>query len=317
MRYIDTHAHLNLAAFAEDAAAVAERCRAESVAVINIGTREETSKGAVTLAAAHAHCFAIVGLHPIQTVPGLRDEDESDEDGQPIIGGEVFNPLYYRSLIAEAKGKVVGIGECGLDYYRLSEGRGSTGVTNGGAHMTERMKGESFAYWHCPKESYATQEAAFLAQIALANELNLPLMIHTRGPKPGEESPTGRSVYEDVYEILKQHAKVPFTVHFYAGTYEEAVRFIDLGGSVSFTGVITFARVYESVVRDIPLSHLMAETDCPYVAPVPYRGQRCEPWMVAEVYHKIARIKNLPVEEVTAALAANVRERYGIDLAVF
>ncbi len=284
MRYIDTHAHLNLAAFAPDAAVVAKRCQAASVAVINIGTREETSKGAVALAQEHPHCFAIVGLHPIQTVPGLRDEDEVGDDGQPIIGGEMFNSTYYRSLIAEAKGKVVGIGECGFDY------------------------------WHCPKESYVNQEAAFLAQIALANELNLPLMIHTRGPKPGEESPTGRSVYEDVYELLKHTAKVPFTVHFYAGTYEEAVRFIDLGGSVSFTGVITFARVYESIVRDIPLEHLMAETDCPYVAPVPYRGQRCEPWMVTEVYHKIARIKNTPVEEVEAVLVANVRERYGIDL---
>lgn len=315
MRYIDTHAHLNLAAFAEDAAAVAERCREESVAVINIGTREASSAEAVTRAAAHEHCFAIVGLHPIQTVPGLRDEDEPGEDGQPSVGGEVFNADFYRNLIATSGGKVVGIGECGFDYYRLSECRGSAGVTNGGAHMTERKKGESSAYGHCPPESYAVQEAAFLAQIALANELGLPLIIHTRGPKPGEASPTGRSVYEDVYEILKYHAKVPFTVHFYAGTYEEAVRFIDLGGSVSFTGVITFARAYEAVVREIPLQHLMAETDCPYVAPVPFRGQRCEPWMVKEVYAKIARIKNIPEEEVATALAENVRQRYGINLA--
>lgn len=281
MKWIDTHAHLNLSAFNDDVDVVIDRCRAEEVSVINIGTKLSTSMRAVELAARHEELYAIVGLHPIQTVPGTHDEDEIGEGGQPFTSrGEAFDMAAFRMLAQSPK--VVGVGECGFDY------------------------------WHCPKETYEVQEVAFLEQIKLANELNLPLMIHTRGPKPGEESPTGRSVYTDVYEILKVHAKVPFNVHFYAGTLGEAKQFIDIGGTISFTGVITFAKVYEEIIKAIPLDKMHAETDCPYVAPVPYRGQRCEPWMVKEVYKKIAVIRGDEEEVVREQLLINAKQLYRV-----
>lgn len=280
-RYIDTHAHLNLSAFATDVALVTERCRQENVTVLNVGTKEATSLRAVELAEAYEHCYAIIGLHPIQTVAGAHDEAEIGQGGTPFSSkGEKFNKDFYRQLAA--KGKVVGIGECGFDYY------------------------------HTESDSYAIQEEAFIAQIELANELKLPLMIHTRGPKPGEASPTGRSVYLDVYEVLKQYAKVPFNVHFYAGTYEEAKKFFTLGGTVSFTGVITFAPVYSSVVQAVPLELMHAETDSPYVAPTPYRGQRCDPTMVKEVYKKIAQLRNEDETVVRDQLIKNAKKLYQI-----
>lgn len=280
MKYIDTHAHLNLPAFAADYDEVALRCRDKEVAVINVGTNEATSRRAVELAALYEHCYAIIGLHPIQTVPGRVDEVSNEKGGTPAPDlGEKFVPDYYRTLAASGS-KVVGIGECGFDYYHTEAG------------------------------SYATQEAAFIAQIMLANELNLPLMIHTRGPRPSEESPTSRSVYADVYQVLKQYAKVPFNVHFYAGTYEEAAKFFELGGTISFTGVVTFASAYAEIIKAAPLELMHAETDCPYVAPVPYRGQRCEPWMVQEVYKKIAAIRNEDEEEVRQQLLENARRFY-------
>jgi TatD DNase family protein len=279
MKYVDTHAHLNLSAFNEDWAAVAQRCAEEGVAVINVGTKESTSARAVELAGQYEHLYAIIGLHPIQTVPSYHDEQETGEGAKPFSSkGETFNKDFYRELAK--KGKVVGIGECGFDYY------------------------------HTTPDSYAVQEENFIAQIELANELNLPLMIHTRGPKPGEESPTGRSVYLDVYEVLKQYAKVPFNVHFYAGTYEEAKKFFDLGGTISFTGVITFAKVYEEIVRAVPLEKIHGETDCPYVAPVPHRGKRAEPWMVQEVYKKIAVIRGDEEEAVRLQLIENAKRHY-------
>jgi TatD DNase family protein len=280
-KYIDTHAHLNLSAFAPDVEEVIARCIAEDVSVINIGTKESTSTKAVELAKAHDSLYAIVGLHPIQTVPQMHDEDELGEGGQPFVSkGEIFNTDFYRELIENSNGKVVGIGECGFDYY------------------------------HTSPDTYAVQEEAFIAQILLANEFNLPLMIHTRGPKPGESSPTGRSVYADVQAVLKQYAKVPFNVHFYAGTIDEATSFFDLGGMISFTGVITFAKPYADIIRAVPLDKIHAETDCPYVAPVPYRGQRCEPWMVKEVYKKIAEIRDLDEEEVRQQLINNAERLY-------
>jgi len=281
IKYIDTHAHLNLSAFNEDVAAVAKRCLEAGVGVINVGTKESTSTKAVELAARFDDLHAIIGLHPIQTVPGRHDEDETGEGATPFTSkGEVFNANFYRALAKQ--GNVIGIGECGFDY------------------------------WHCPPDTYAIQEAAFIAQIQLANELNLPLMIHTRGPKPGEESPTGRSVYVDVYETLKQYAKVPFNIHFYAGTLAEAEKFFALGGTISFTGVITFAKVYEEIVKAVPLEFIHAETDCPYVAPIPHRGKRAEPWMVQEVYKTIATIRNEDEELVREQLLTNARKIYQI-----
>jgi TatD DNase family protein len=282
--FIDTHAHLNLSAFKEDALAVAKKCADEGVAVINVGTQERTSKRAVELAGQADNCFAIIGLHPIHTVPGTHDEEEIGDGGEPFKSkGEVFNKDFYRELAAQSE-RVVGIGECGFDYY------------------------------HTPVGSYETQEAAFIAQIELANELGLPLMIHTRGPQPGQASPTGRSVYEDVYQVLKQYAKVPFNVHFYAGTIEEATRFFELGGAISFTGVITFAKDYAELVKNAPLEHIHGETDCPYVAPIPHRGKRCEPWMVTEVYKKIAEIRGEDEEMVQAQLVENARRQYEISV---
>lgn len=280
-KYIDTHAHLNLSAFADDVDAVAARCREEGVAVINVGTKETTSARAVELAEQYEHCYAIVGLHPIQTTPGNHDEEEIGEGGQSFVSkGEEFNYAFYRELATHKK--VVGIGECGFDY------------------------------WHNGVETYEIQEKAFAAQIDLANELGLPLMIHTRNPKPGEESPTGQDVYDDVYDMLKARARVPFNVHFYAGTIEQAKKFIDLGGTVSFTGVITFknATEYHEVIKELPLDKIHAETDCPYVAPVPHRGKRCEPHMVIEVYRQIATLKNMDVESVKLQLLENAKRFY-------
>lgn len=280
-KYIDTHAHLNLSAFAEDVDVVAQRCLDEEVTVINIGTKLSTSQKAVELAQAYGHMYAIVGLHPIQTVPGMHDEDEIGEGGRAFTSrGEDLDLATFRELAQSPK--VVGIGECGFDYY------------------------------HTDSSTYEIQETAFIEQIKLANELNLPLMIHTRGPKPGEASPTGRSVYQDVYQILKEHAKVPFNIHFYAGTVEEAKKFFAIGGTISFTGVVTFAKVYEEIIKQAPLELIHAETDCPYVAPVPYRGQRCEPWMVKEVYKKIASIRGEDEEVVREILIQNAKRLYNL-----
>jgi TatD DNase family protein len=279
MKYIDTHAHLNLSAFDEDVDEVALRCVQEGVKVINIGTKLSTSKKTVELAEKYDHLYAMVGLHPIQITPEHHTEEEIG--GKAFSSkGEVFDMDVYRGLATSPK--VVGIGECGFDFF------------------------------HNGIDTYETQETAFLQQIELANELQLPLMIHTRDPKPGEKSPTGRSVYDDVYDILKKYAKVPANIHFYAGSFEQAQKFFEIGCSISFTGVITFARDYEEVVRNAPLELIHAETDCPYVAPKPFRGKRCEPTMVKEVYKKIAEIKGLDEEEVRVLLIENAKRVYKI-----
>ena len=282
-KYIDTHAHVNINAFKEDTEAVISKCKEEGVAMINVGTQQDTSQRAVELAESHDNCYAIVGLHPVHTSASYHDESELGENMKAFTSrGEEFDIDYYRNLAKS--NKVVAIGECGLDYYRLE------------------------------KDTRAVQEKAFIEQIELANELSLPLMIHTRDAKGNSASAKADAgvgnVYDDTYEILKAHAKVRGNVHFYAGNYEQAKKFFDIGFSVSFTGVITFAKDYEEVVRNAPLDMIHGETDCPYVAPVPYRGQRCEPWMVQEVYKKIASIQGEDEEVVRVQLVENARHLY-------
>lgn len=285
-KYIDTHAHLNLSAFNEDRQEVLERTREAGVAHINVGTMARTSKLAVEIAEETDNgVYAIVGLHPIQTTPEHHDEEEIGEGSEPFTSkGEEFDTDFYRELCNSDK--VVGIGECGLDYYRADA-------------STQEI-----------------QESQFVAQIELANELGLPLMIHTRDSagNAASASAEGRSAYDDTYEILKRHAKVSGNMHFYAGTYEQAKKFFDIGFTISFTGVITFAKDYEEVVRNAPLDLIHAETDCPYVAPVPFRGKRNEPMHVREVYKKIAEIKGEDEEKVRVQLLENAQQLYKIDL---
>jgi len=267
-KYIDTHAHLNLAQFSEDANDIIKRCLNEDVAVINIGVNKVTSQRAVTLATENENLFAMVGVHPINAVSVDPDDIET------FPPETTFNYDFYHALAVNKK--VVGIGECGFDYFHNSD------IT------------------------YETQREVFLAQIALANELKKPLMLHLRNNKDGQ----GRNAYDDAYEILKTEAMVGGNVHFYAGTYEQAKQFFDLGYTVSFTGVITFAKPYEELIRQVPLEMIHGETDSPYVAPIPYRGKRCEPWMVKEIYKKIAKIKELDEEEVQEKLLKNAQNLY-------
>lgn len=279
MKYIDTHTHVNFAIYHEDREELLKRTAEADVMMINVGTQRDTSELAVTIAEQYDHCYAIVGLHPIHTTASFHDHDEVGKDGDEFTSrGESFDIEYYRAL-AQSSSKVVGIGECGLDYYRNT------------------------------LETKQAQEAAFRAQIELALELDLPLMLHVR---PSQDS---MDAYEDVLAILdeyKSNSKLRGQAHFFAGTAEIAQSFIDLGFVVSFTGVITFAKDYEKLVREIPLTHLLSETDAPYVTPTPYRGQRNEPMHVREVVKKIAEIKILPEEEVAEQIMNNARNMYKI-----
>ncbi len=279
MKYIDTHAHMNFVIYDEDRADVIKRTKNDSVMIINVGTQQDTSKLAVELADQHDHLYAIVGLHPIHTVSHFHNHDEVGEDGDEFTSrGEVFDIDYYRNL-AQSSGRVVGVGECGLDYYRNTH------------------------------ETRTAQETAFRGQIKLALELDLPLMLHIR---PSEGS---MDAYENVLEILREYVgkgNLRGQTHFFAGTPEIAQQFINLGFYISFTGVITFAGMYEKLVKAVPMDRILSETDAPYVTPHPFRGQRNEPSHVREVLGKISRIKKVDEEEMARQVMQNAKTLYKI-----
>ncbi|MCA9351938.1 TatD family hydrolase, partial [Patescibacteria group bacterium] len=118
MKYIDTHAHMNFVIYDQDRDEVIKRTQDDGVRVINVGTQQDTSRIAVELADQYDHLWAIIGLHPIHTTASFHDHDEVGEGGDEFTSrGEDFDVDYYRNL-AQSSNKVVGLGECGLDYYR-------------------------------------------------------------------------------------------------------------------------------------------------------------------------------------------------------
>lgn len=170
--------------------------------------------------------------------------------------------------------KIVGIGEIGLDYY-----------------------------WDkSPKD---VQQALFRKQIQLAQKINLPIIIHNRDA-------TG-----DVVQILREEnaASVGGVMHCFSGSVETARECIAMNFMISLGGPVTFknARLPKEVATEIPLEHLMIETDAPYLAPHPHRGKRNEPAFVPLVAEEIARLKGLTIEEIAQATTANAKKFFGID----
>ncbi len=277
-KYIDIHSHTNFKAFDEDRNAVITRALEHDTWVINVGTQVNTSRKAIEMANMYDEgVYAIIGLHPIHTGASYHDTKELGEEGKAFTSrGEIFDKDAYRELLKDPK--VVGIGECGLDYYR------------------------------CTEETIAKQQQAFIDQIELANEFNKALMLHIRN-NPEDKS---RNAYTDALALLKKHAKVKGDVHFFAGTIDDAKAFIDFGFTISFTGVLTFTHDYDEVVKAIPLDMIMSETDSPYITPVPHRGKRNEPVYVKEVVKRIAEIKGLPENEVAEQLVKNAKRVFGI-----
>jgi len=282
MKYIDIHSHINFKAFDEDRDAVILRALAEDTWMINVGTQIDTSRSAIEIAHKYEQgVYAIVGLHPIHTGASHHDEKELGEGGAEFTSrGEVFDKDAYLKLAKDKK--VVGIGECGLDYY----------------HMDEK--------------SIAKQKKVFIAQIELAQEVGKPLMLHIRNNKDNEKKQHKHNAYKDVIKILKDYPEVRGNVHFFAGSEADAKAFLNLGFTLSFTGVITFSHDYDEIIKNIPLDMIMSETDCPYVAPVPYRGRRNEPVYVSEIVKKIAEIKSLFERDVATAISVNAKRVFGI-----
>ncbi len=154
-------------------------------------------------------------------------------------------------------------------------------------------------YYRLDEDSAEKQKEVFIKHIEIANKVGKPLMLHIR------------NAYKDAVEILREHAKVKGDVHFFAGTWEEAQWFLDLGFTLSFTGVITFTHDYDEVVRNTPLDMLLSETDCPYITPTPFRGKRNEPIHVREIVKAIARIKGEDEEKVRIQLVENAKRVFG------
>ncbi len=275
---IDTHAHVNFAAFKEDAEPTIKRALDAGVNMVLVGSQIDTSKEAVEMANKFdSGVYAAIGIHPVHTYSQELDEEESHF----MTRQEEFNYEVYKALVQNPK--VVGIGECGLDYYRLPKD---------GDH----------------KAIKETQAKNFIAQINFAKEFNKTLIIHSRSSKGTDDACL------DILDILKKEGveNLRFVLHSYTGSPEVAKMFVELGGYVSFNGIITFDKTgnQEAVLKVVPDHRIVLETDCPYLTPNPHRGKRNEPSYVQHVAEFVARLKSTSLEEVSSLTSSNARKLF-------
>jgi len=174
--------------------------------------------------------------------------------------------------LAQSPG-VVAVGETGLDFY----------------------------YDHSPRK---TQIELFCRFIQMARDRALPLVVHVR------------DAFGEAAQLLRAHGQgqTRGVIHCFTGDFAAAREFLDLGFHLSFSGIITFktAEALREVVREVPLERVMVETDSPYLAPVPHRGKRNEPAFVRLVAETVAKIKEIPLEEVATATSQNAQSLFKI-----
>ena len=186
--------------------------------------------------------------------------------------GELDEEKFLRMADLLDRDKIVAVGEIGLDYY-----------------------------WD--KEKHDLQKEWFVRQLGLAREKEMPVIIHSR------------EAAADTFEIMKQHAAgMKAVIHCYSYSPEMAREYVKMGYYIGVGGVVTFknAKKLKQVVQEIPLESIVLETDCPYLAPVPYRGKRNCSLYLPYVAEQIAELKGTTVEEVIQQTEKNSRELYGL-----
>jgi TatD DNase family protein len=277
---IDTHSHINFKAFESDGDEVVQRALAENIWMVAVGTEYKTSKRALYYANRYDRgVYAAVGLHPMHLYSRNVATDEYDFTTR----SETFNRELYEKLASFQK--VVAIGEIGLDYYHLE----------GASDSVEKRE---------------CQQEALVEQLKLARELELPVIIHCR------------QAHDDMLKILRDFRNTyrdripdnkPWGVmHCFSGDEDLAWEYFKLGMIVSFTGLITFSRQWDDLIRRLPNDKFMLETDCPFMTPEPYRGQRNEPVLVKYVAKRIAEIKNMEEMKVADLTTRTARQLFGI-----
>lgn len=273
----DSHAHYEDKRFAPDRDELLCAMRENNIGrIINVGSTLDTSKQSVELAGQYEDIYAAVGIHPSEVAFPIDGEENKKLSVEDSI-------KMMPTVISELKnlssyGKCVSIGEIGLDYY-----------------------------WDKDKENHELQKKWFTSQLELAAEVNKPVIVHSRDAN------------KDTFDILKEAKSTLDTravVHCYSGSPEMAKEYVKLGYYIGVGGVVTFknGRKLRETVEEIPLESILVETDCPYMAPEPYRGKRNDSTKLSYIVERIAALKGISTEKVEEITWENACRFYGISI---
>jgi TatD DNase family protein len=207
-------------------------------------------------------CIAMAEKHPFVYAAVGSHPDSADEVNESVLDA-------YRQMAQHPKVKA--IGEIGLDYH----------------------------YEDIPRE---IQKQAFRMQMELAQELNMPVIVHER------------DAHDDGMRIVKEFKNVTGVFHCYSGSAEMARQLVDMGWYIGFTGVLTFKNARKAVetAQQIPLERIVLETDCPFMAPEPFRGKRNDPGYLYRMAEQLAQIRGIDVEQVQTVTTENAKKLYRI-----
>ena len=281
-KLIDTHAHINFNTYKEDGDEVIKRNLKEDTWVINVGAQYSTSKRAIKYAERYKKgVYAAIGLHPIHVNEGGF---EAEWDGS--VSKREFEELdieKYKELLKHPK--AVALGEIGLDYFD---------------DITEEAKEK--------------QKQVFMEQLDLARQIDKPIVFHCR------KGYNDLSDLIDMFNFGCAHCpmgggcapKLRGVLHCFMGRWSQAEKFLEMGFYLGFNGLVTYARDYDKVIKNMPLDKILLETDAPYLTPEPHRGKRNEPLYVKYVAEKIAEIKGVKFEQAAKQTTKNARELFGI-----
>jgi len=257
--FVDTHCHLNFKAFEKDYRIVVEKAKKAGVKkILTIGVDIETSKRAVEIANELKGVYATVGFHP--------------HHSKKI--GNIKNQL--KELARD--NKVVGIGECGLDYYK---------------YKSTKQAGKNL------------QKQVFGMQIQLAKELNLPMVIHNRE--------AGMDVLDVLEHFCRIDGKYPAGVfHCISESKEYVKKVIEMGFYIGNDGNVTYSKSVQSLAKIVPLEKLVLETDSPFLSPKPKRGLRNEPINVKITAEFLAKFNNVSLDKLEALTTKNAEVLFNI-----
>ena len=279
----DTHAHLDFPEFDGQLDAVIARARDAGVhRIITVGIDRESCRRSLAIAEKYDNVFAVVGLHPCNVL----DEGAMD---------------FLEELPALARHpKVVAIGETCMDYHNLPSRellkRDKSEAVFG---ALQAGTAEAVSADIADGAMKSAQAEAFKAQLDLAVELGRNVVIHQR------------EAWDDTLDILRPYTgKLRAVFHCFGGSPEAAAEIAAMGHLVSFTGIVTFknATLVQETAKSVAPDGYMVETDCPYLAPVPFRGKTCEPAYVRLTAEKIAELRGDSVDALASSTEETVRK---------
>jgi len=302
---VDTHSHLHFAKFDEDRSEVHARMASFDIKNITVGTAVTTSRDAIAYADSHDDTWCSVGYHPEHVTSDYEDEDEK---------GAMDEPYSIKALeeLAKSSPRVLAIGECGLDYHRLTDQIPlnppfSSGTPDNSPSLKKEGNGKDF------NQQKLSQQSVFQEQINLAAKLDKTLIVHMRDAE------------EDMLIMIKkaraEHPNLRIVMHSFTSTWKQAQALLDLDCYLGIGGIVTFKPrkataeedILSNIVKKMPIDRILFETDCPWLAPVPVRGERNEPTHVRHIAEFVGNLHGLSFENISKITLENSQKCFNCD----